>query len=249
MSQQNWKDSLAVFLNDNRSKQHPIALVTSGGTIVPLEKNMVRFIDNFSKGSRGAASAECFLAEGFSVVYLHRRGSQFPFSRVSSSCATSTKLLNALSLKGLCGLLVAVCFTSLCKLVMLQYRLLSLLCPVGDDLVVEVEEGVKKQLLCEANAYKSATSARMFLPIEFESLQDYLSKLEECSKVLGVLNERLCIYLAAAVSDFFIPDDKVPYKNVLCAPHVFIPFVTHVFVTFVYEFLRWPSTRSSLPVV
>jgi phosphopantothenate-cysteine ligase len=31
-----------------------IALVTSGGTTVPLEKKTVRYIDNFSTGGRGA---------------------------------------------------------------------------------------------------------------------------------------------------------------------------------------------------
>ena len=41
-----------------------------GGTIVPLEKNTVRFIDNFSTGSRGAASAEYFLAQG--CVSFHK---------------------------------------------------------------------------------------------------------------------------------------------------------------------------------
>lgn len=39
----------------------PIACVTSGGTTVPLERNCVRFIDNFSGGTRGALSAEEFL--------------------------------------------------------------------------------------------------------------------------------------------------------------------------------------------
>jgi phosphopantothenate---cysteine ligase (ATP) len=38
-----------------------IAVVTSGGTTVPLEKNCVRFIDNFSSGRRGALSTEEFL--------------------------------------------------------------------------------------------------------------------------------------------------------------------------------------------
>ena len=33
----------------------PIVLVTSGGTTAPLERSAVRFIDNFSSGSRGAA--------------------------------------------------------------------------------------------------------------------------------------------------------------------------------------------------
>lgn len=39
----------------------PIAVVTSGGTTVPLERNCVRFIDNFSAGTRGAMSTEQFL--------------------------------------------------------------------------------------------------------------------------------------------------------------------------------------------
>jgi hypothetical protein len=43
------------------SLPRPIVLVTSGGTTVPLERNCVRFIDNFSKGTRGALSAEQFL--------------------------------------------------------------------------------------------------------------------------------------------------------------------------------------------
>eukprot|EP00918_Siedleckia_nematoides_P043367 GHVU01094771.1.p2 GENE.GHVU01094771.1~~GHVU01094771.1.p2 ORF type:complete len:103 (+),score=18.03 GHVU01094771.1:360-668(+) len=36
----------------------PIALVTSGGTAVPLERRPVRFLDNFSTGRRGAACTE-----------------------------------------------------------------------------------------------------------------------------------------------------------------------------------------------
>lgn len=41
--------------------KRPIACVTSGGTTVPLERNCVRFIDNFSAGTRGAKSTEQFL--------------------------------------------------------------------------------------------------------------------------------------------------------------------------------------------
>lgn len=39
----------------------PVVCVTSGGTTVPLERHCVRFIDNFSGGTRGALSAENFL--------------------------------------------------------------------------------------------------------------------------------------------------------------------------------------------
>ncbi|KAJ8956775.1 hypothetical protein NQ314_006650, partial [Rhamnusium bicolor] len=49
-----------------------IVLVTSGGTTVPLEHNTVRFVDNFSAGTRGAASAEYFLEHGYAVIFMHR---------------------------------------------------------------------------------------------------------------------------------------------------------------------------------
>lgn len=44
------------FLEENKTR--PLAFITSGGTKVNLEKNCVRFIDNFSMGTRGSASAE-----------------------------------------------------------------------------------------------------------------------------------------------------------------------------------------------
>jgi len=43
------------------STSRPLVCVTSGGTTVPLEKRCVRFIDNFSGGTRGALSTEAFL--------------------------------------------------------------------------------------------------------------------------------------------------------------------------------------------
>ena len=46
------------FIECNEKKDIPVAFVTSGGTLVPLENNTVRFIDNFSTGTRGAVSAE-----------------------------------------------------------------------------------------------------------------------------------------------------------------------------------------------
>ena len=82
----------------------PLVIITAGGTIVPLEKNMVRFIDNFSTGTRGAlcaeyvaskASCQCnaltitfaraFLKRGYAVIYLHRVGTKLPFFQPMSS--------------------------------------------------------------------------------------------------------------------------------------------------------------------
>ncbi|CAI2347833.1 unnamed protein product [Caenorhabditis sp. 36 PRJEB53466] len=67
------------FLADNRDSS--VAFITSGGTQVPLEKNTVRFIDNFSAGTRGSASAEYFLRASYSVIFMHREESLKPYSR------------------------------------------------------------------------------------------------------------------------------------------------------------------------
>lgn len=64
-----------------------VAVVTSGGTTVPLEKNTVRYIDNFSTGGRGAACAEGLLSAGYRVIFVTRRGSAFPFARAPDGAA------------------------------------------------------------------------------------------------------------------------------------------------------------------
>lgn len=56
-------------------------LSQSGGTTVPLENQTVRFIDNFSAGTRGATSAEYFLEQGYAVIFMHRQHSLQPYSR------------------------------------------------------------------------------------------------------------------------------------------------------------------------
>ena len=71
----------ALAKSKSKSTKPKIVCVTSGGTTVPLERNTVRFIDNFSTGTRGAASAERFAAAGYHVLFLTRRGSVQPFVR------------------------------------------------------------------------------------------------------------------------------------------------------------------------
>ena len=59
-----------------------VVLVTSGGTSVPLEKNTVRSVENFSTGQRGSLSVEHFLKHSneIKVIYFHRRGNcKLPF--------------------------------------------------------------------------------------------------------------------------------------------------------------------------
>lgn len=57
-----------------------LIVITSGGTTVPVERNTVRFIDNFSTGLRGARLAEYFLEKpNYKVLFIHRKGSSFPY--------------------------------------------------------------------------------------------------------------------------------------------------------------------------
>nr|XP_054750625.1 phosphopantothenate--cysteine ligase-like [Lytechinus pictus] len=70
-----------AFVKLNSVKNKNVVLVTSGGTAVPMESRTVRFIDNFSTGTRGAASTEYFLAAGYAVIFLHRARSAKPFVR------------------------------------------------------------------------------------------------------------------------------------------------------------------------
>ncbi|KAL9653750.1 hypothetical protein ABK040_008631 [Willaertia magna] len=53
--------------------------ITSGRMNVPLEKNTVRFISNFSTGKRGANSAEEFLKLGYRVIFIHHESALRPF--------------------------------------------------------------------------------------------------------------------------------------------------------------------------
>lgn len=46
---------------DGKTLSRPVVCVTSGGTTVPMERNCVRYIDNFSAGTRGAMSTQEFL--------------------------------------------------------------------------------------------------------------------------------------------------------------------------------------------
>ncbi|GIL55597.1 hypothetical protein Vafri_11141, partial [Volvox africanus] len=71
-----------LLVGDGRTNNRPVVVVTSGGTTVPLERRCVRFIDNFSAGTRGALSTERFLEAGYAVIFLTRSGSQQPFARL-----------------------------------------------------------------------------------------------------------------------------------------------------------------------
>ncbi|KAG8466618.1 hypothetical protein KFE25_007997 [Diacronema lutheri] len=77
-----------------------VAIVTSGGTTVPLERNTVRFVDNFSTGGRGASCAEGLLRAGYAVLFVCRRGSAFPFARAPGGAPLDGAALHAMASDG-----------------------------------------------------------------------------------------------------------------------------------------------------
>eukprot|EP01138_Halocafeteria_seosinensis_P007797 gb/GECG01007967.1/.p1 GENE.gb/GECG01007967.1/~~gb/GECG01007967.1/.p1 ORF type:complete len:421 (+),score=48.52 gb/GECG01007967.1/:1-1263(+) len=91
-SSEHVKSMLHDFASTNIADGKPVAFITSGGTKVPLELNTVRFVDNFSTGTRGSLCAEELLEQGYAVIFLHRKGSKRPFIRELDSWAKDLPL-------------------------------------------------------------------------------------------------------------------------------------------------------------
>lgn len=155
--------SLEAFVGRWAAQPSPLVAITSGGTTVPLERRTVRFIDNFSTGNRGAASAEAFLAAGYAVVFVHRASSAFPFARTHLPPAQPA-----------------------------SHLLLSL--DSGD-------------LTRSSTAYEGHASR--LLSITFTTVSEYLFLLREVARALSPAGPSAILFLSAAVSDFYVPEEQM----------------------------------------
>jgi len=158
-----------------------VVLVTSGGTTVPLELNVVRFLDNFSAGTRGATSAEYFLKAGYAVIFMHRQFSLQPFSRHYSH--STHPFLDFLDIET----------------------------PDTERSTprISVTPNEHDVLLDVLTAYKKVHALGLLHTLTFVTVDDYLWLLRAVSKEMSVLKRRALFYLAAAVSDFFLPRQKL----------------------------------------
>eukprot|EP00744_Colponema_vietnamica_P012553 GILI01017613.1.p1 GENE.GILI01017613.1~~GILI01017613.1.p1 ORF type:complete len:317 (-),score=107.34 GILI01017613.1:19-969(-) len=164
---------VSAFVSSMSQQGKKLICLTSGGTTVPLEKNTVRFIDNFSTGLRGAACAEHFLRQGYAVVFLAREGSAMPFLRHLAPGALTSRHLNNFSL---------------------------------------AEDGSISVSGCPSFAAALADYALYkpnLLVVDFVSIISYIFYLRSISLVLAAAGARAMFFLAAAVSDFFIPESKM----------------------------------------
>ncbi|KAL2367533.1 hypothetical protein RJZ57_008111, partial [Blastomyces gilchristii] len=178
------------FVNLHLVANRRVVLVTSGGTTVPLETQTVRFIDNFSAGTRGATSAEYFLQEGYAVIFLHRQFSLLPYSRHYSHSTN-------------------------CFLDFMDEAVAPPSSSPGHDenspdhgaVVVrpEYQDEMRKVL----RQYRHAKQNQLLLLIPFVTVTEYLYELRSLATIMRPLGANALFYLAAAVSDFFIPRDRM----------------------------------------
>lgn len=201
-------ESLArSFVQLQLEKNRRVVLVTSGGTTVPvcllpvlcpvfrsflfkrrvtswiqltahkqLENQTVRFIDNFSAGTRGAASAEQFLENGYAVIFLHRQFSLLPYSRHYSHSTN-------------------------CFLDFMDED------PVTSSIVVRDE--YQSSMRDVLRKYRHAKNDHLLLLLPFTTVTEYMFELRALAHIMKPLGANALFYLAAAVSDFFIPRDRM----------------------------------------
>lgn len=162
------------FIDRHAEAGRRVVLVTSGGTTVPLETQTVRYIDNFSAGTRGATSAEYFLEHGYAVIFLHRQFSLLPYSRHYSHNTRS----------------------------FLDYM-------KEDGGRVTVDEQHQEDMLRVLRQYAAVKRDNRLLILSFVTITEYLWDLREVAKLMRPLGPRAMFYLAAAVSDFFVPQDRM----------------------------------------
>jgi phosphopantothenate-cysteine ligase len=162
-----------------------MVLITSGGTSVPLEEKTVRFIDNFSMGTRGSASTEYFLEKPYAVIFMYRKKTMVPFERK---------------------------FNSVNFLDLIEYA------DENHDTFKIDENNTdnfnKLKLNKIVDDYKRAKEKNLLLKIEFINLIEYLSLLEFTCKQMNSMGNKAIIYLAAAVSDFYLPKSEMPKHKI-----------------------------------
>ena len=174
-----------AFISAHAAQGRRVVLVTSGGTTVPLERNTVRFLDNFSAGTRGASSAERFLAAGYAVIFLHREFSLLPYSRHYSHATDC--FLDYLSEEGGGG-------------------------GDGNDSAgsrIGVRQDVEGRMLQVLRQYRRARDRNVLLVLPFVTIGDYLHELRAVARLMRPLGPDGLLYLAAAVSDFFVPSSRM----------------------------------------
>jgi phosphopantothenate-cysteine ligase len=149
-----------------------------------LQSNLypVSYLSNTYLGTRGATSAEYFLRAGYAVIFMHRQFSLQPFSRHYSH--STNPFLDFLEIEQASS--------------------------EDPNPRISVTPDKRQDLLEVLTAYKSVQASRTLHTLTFVTVNDYLWLLRAVSQELSMLLKRKAMfYLAAAVSDFFLPRQKM----------------------------------------
>eukprot|EP00533_Pseudo-nitzschia_delicatissima_P003839 CAMPEP_0116101712 /NCGR_PEP_ID=MMETSP0327-20121206/12955_1 /TAXON_ID=44447 /ORGANISM="Pseudo-nitzschia delicatissima, Strain B596" /LENGTH=468 /DNA_ID=CAMNT_0003593689 /DNA_START=104 /DNA_END=1507 /DNA_ORIENTATION=- len=227
---------LQSFVIRHSSHHRPIALVSSGGTAADLEVNSVRCLDNFSTGKRGSISVEEFLKRGYAVIHLWRKGSASPYGRVLSQAIMGKGSLpnDGISLSSL-GKLFATgdleededdqLVQAVLDAKKTNDQWLSDPPEIDDEKSTKLKSSNKKssytgdvqlhRRIINSTPIRRALTERQsaleegrILTMPFRTVEDYLAKLQLCSEALKDSQALALFYLAAAVSDFYVPMEK-----------------------------------------
>ncbi|TFK72432.1 DFP-domain-containing protein [Pluteus cervinus] len=197
------------FVQKQMREGRKVVLVTSGGTTVPLELNVVRFLDNFSAGTRGATSAEYFLKAGYAVIFMHRQFSLQPFSRHYSH--STNPFLDFLEITSPPNPNPNPTSPHPLPNSTSPPSTSSTPSPTAPTPPPEIciTHSKRSSVLSVLSTYKQVHSNGTLHTITFVTVNDYLWLLRSVSQELSILRRKGMYYLAAAVSDFFLPRQKL----------------------------------------
>ena len=75
------------------------------------------------------------------------------------------------------------------------------------NLKSNLNTNINNKIMKDQEMLRSVIKSNKFLSIGFDTVDDYLIKLEMITKILNHIKEKSLVYLAAAVSDFYIPSE------------------------------------------
>ncbi|XP_067826671.1 phosphopantothenate--cysteine ligase [Heptranchias perlo] len=79
---------------------------------------------------------------------------------------------------------------------------------------VEADQAALPDIVPVLQRYMAVREAGLLLPVEFSTLSDYLYLLRAAAQALNPIGPKAMFYLAAAVSDFFIPASEMPEHKI-----------------------------------
>lgn len=182
-----------------------------------MELNTVRFVDNFSAGTRGSASTEyvnnsvfgsfCLLKTAINNAgtCCKRANMRSSFCTVASHLSPTLGTFHPTSCSISCNGSQRRTTLQVCRSA--SAAMFSTLTNTFAQFSFTVSSSFKPKLR-EILKHKKETEDRL-LKITFTTLSEYLFTLRELTLVLNEFGSNTMLYLAAAVSDFYIPPENM----------------------------------------